>query len=175
MKKSDKTETVSAPATQGHKRFYRDQRTFKSDLYKLTVTKMKKNAAIQGEMPIVTEVEHCHFFHTVDSSGNPQTQCTPIGGHFHIMEVIPSANPDEAPQIICKSGPMKVVRKKDRYGKYSKQIVPADPELEDNHTHGITFLGTSDVVKQAPNAEALKAQNYFANKEVAPEGVAASE
>lgn len=167
--KESKKPTTEQPT--GHKRFYRDQRTFKSDLYKLDVAKMKKNVAIQGEAPILNEVEHCHFFHSVDSNGNPQNTCTPIGGHFHVMEVIPSSNPDEAPIVVCKSGPMKTVRKKDRFGKYSKVVVPADPDADDYHTHSITFLGTSDVVKAQPNAEAVKAQNYFANKETAPPDV----
>ena len=100
-------------------RVYKGTTEIDHDLYKLGVSKMKRNVGLNGAVEII-ELEHCHIFHTVDSNGRPQTTCSPVGGHHHEIEVIPQA--DGVP-LIKMSGPRKWIKKRVR-GKLQRVSVP---------------------------------------------------
>lgn len=138
------------------KRTFAEDRIIHSDLYKFEVEKMKRNVSWTEE-PEYVDVEHCHFFHTFDSDGKAQTQTSPVGGHFHLVEVIPSEDPTGVPTVICKSGPMHYETKKVQ-GKYKKMIVPQDRHGVDTHTHEVAYMHgkSSTVGLRKMNAEAIK-------------------
>lgn len=145
------------------KRIFRGNVKIHHDLFKLEVSIMKKNVAWDGTLELVS-VEHCHFFHTVDSDGNKQIYSSTIGGHFHDMEVI---HTDEGvPLVKCVSGPKQIAKKKNRdTGKYQKVTIPVNNW--DNHTHGIIYLNSHEVTKRKANVEAIKIQTIEAQK-IAP-------
>ena len=134
-------------------RVYKNQRTIHHDLYKLEMASFLKNIALPEEIEDWRKVEHCHFFHTVDSSGKKQEYCSPVGGHFHKIEIQP--NPDGGPPLIkTVSGPLKFVRRKVR-GKWQKEIAPVNDQ--DNHTHDVIYLRSDDIPLRQTNLEATSA------------------
>ena len=69
------------------KRVYSKDLTFDTDLFKLQVANMLKNAGYDDEKPILQSLEHCHFFRTFDSSGKPQIKCNSVAGHHHEVKI----------------------------------------------------------------------------------------
>lgn len=147
------------------------------DLYKLQVAPMMKNMAMDAEdgvevSPEFIKLEHCHIYHTVDSKGQPQTQCSPIGGHFHIIEVVTPGDGENPPVLKC-SGPKKYVR--DRITK-KKRIVPYEKDyadhngrtFTDDHTHEITYVSSEEFKPRQINMEATKFVAHIQSKEPAP-------
>ncbi len=122
------------------------------DLWKLEVEPMEKNVS-WNEIPDYQKVEHCHFFHTFDSAGKAQTFCVPVGGHFHEMEVI--QEPGKMPKVVCKSGPLKWARQKNkRTGRFEKVLVPFNDV--DEHRHETIYLHSKQVETRKINSEATK-------------------
>src|SRR5882757_9459539 len=68
------------------KRKMKDQQVLIHDLFKLLVSVHKKNVSWQKGIVKIVEIEHCHFFHTIDSTGIPNDACVPVSGHFHKVE-----------------------------------------------------------------------------------------
>jgi len=154
---------MSAKKTKTTKRIMKGTSEIYSDLFKLDVALMKKNIS-WSEVPDYVNVEHCHFFHTVDSSGIPQYTSTKIGGHYHKMEIIPSATKEDPPTVKCVSGPLKKVKQKQR-GRLVTVEVPA--EEEDYHTHEVTYLSSETVQIRRMKPEIINMQAVEANK-IAP-------
>lgn len=140
--------------------FQKSQKKIHS-LYKLEVAKFKKNTSYSGA-PKWEEVEHCHFFHTIDAAGGPQTECAPVGGHFHVMELVSPGTEDTPPVYRC-SPPMKRVRVKNPdTGRFEVKTVPANGV--DNHIHTVTYKH-SEIWSPSPvNDEFLKFQAAQARK-----------
>lgn len=129
-------------------------------LYKLEVTNLMKNVSYSGDAHWV-EVEHSHFFHTIDSSGKAQKECVPVGGHFHEMiEVVPAT--DDSPAVYKCSGPLKRVRQKNRMGQWEVISVPANNV--DDHTHEVTYKHTEIWTPPTINPEFVKYQQMMASK-----------
>lgn len=125
------------------------QRVFKTDkkimhdLYKLEVAEFQKNIAMDGEMPRYEPTAHCHYFHTVDKNGSPQTKCSPIASHFHIMEKTEEG-------VYKCSGPKKMLLDP----RTKKRFIADLPG--DTHTHDTTYMGSEEFKRSKLNAEAVK-------------------
>jgi len=69
------------------KRRYSNDLEVDTDTFKLELSYFIKNIGFDDQAPLPTSVEHCHFFHTYDSSGKPQDKCNSVGGHWHDIKV----------------------------------------------------------------------------------------
>lgn len=142
-------------ARAGGERVYKGTQELDHDLFKLDVARMKKNVSFT-EIPIWNYSEHVHIFHTIDSSGKKQTECAPVGGHFHAVEV--TMSPDGVPSLKV-SKPMIWVLVRDRKtGKKVKTAVlmtDEDPDSDD-HTHEVIYLGSEKIRLRKTNLEFAK-------------------
>ena len=129
-------------------------------LYKLALSTFKANKSWTSEANYV-DVEHTHFFHTINSSGQAQTTCAPVGGHFHEMILVTPATEDTPPVYKC-SGPMKKVRQKNAYGAWEVVSVPVNGI--DHHTHEVTYLHSEIWNPPKMNPEFTKLQAQMAAK-----------
>ncbi len=132
------------------------------DLYKLEVAKMKKNLSFRTDEENWQEIEHCHFFHSVDSAGRKQFQTNAVGNHYHKVTLV--ENGDGEVPTITVSPPMKKAKK----GKHLIEI--EDPN--DTHTHKITYKGSQVVKAREVSPEFVKFEAAMAAKKPKPvEGV----
>ena len=92
---------ASAPAPQApaaNSQAVQIKRTFSKtkdiihDLFKLALAKCKKNISYQKEKLELVDVEHVHFYHTVDSFGTKQKYCSFVAGHTHEVSVQSNGN-----------------------------------------------------------------------------------
>jgi len=153
-------------AVQPIKRLYREEASFYSDLFKLGVakmlrwtgwTKVSQNAPRDEKGNINTpdwvEVEHCHFFHTIDSNGKMQDYCQPVGQHVHKIEVVRDPrNPEDILEVKCVSGPLRW-EITDKYGKRQKMLMPVP---HDDHTHEMMYVKSNKINRPSMNSEAVK-------------------
>jgi hypothetical protein len=129
-------------------------------LYKLLSSTFKKNTSFTS-VPNWEDAEHVHFFHSISSSGDSQTTCVPIGGHFHEMIMVTPATETE-PAVYKCSGPLKKVRQKNSQGYWEVVSVPANGV--DNHTHEVEYKH-SEIWSPTPmNPEFIKLQTQMAAK-----------
>ena len=146
-------------------RRYSENMQVDSDLYKLEVAKMLKNIGWENAYPDpdtdLVAAEHTHFYHTVDSDGKEQIHSAPIGGHFHLMELVKSEVEWEPPLVKCVSGPLRWGHKKVS-GRLKKVTVPVN--TWDNHSHDVTYIRSNKVAKRKINTEAVAVQTMEANK-----------
>lgn len=121
-------------------------------LYKLEVAKIKKNVGLNGEVEI-QEVEHVHFFHSIDRNGVEQFTTVPTGGHFHELKLVKPATANEPPVYEC-SPALKKVKKKDKYGRWTVATVPYNGF--DNHTHDVKYIRSEEYIPVTVNPEFAK-------------------
>jgi len=162
--RAKKTEADAKPEIK--QRVFKHMDKVHHDLYKLEVAKMAKKIGLGSfedmDDPAIWQwVEHCHFFHTVDSNGRLQFYSTQIGGHFHEMEIIPQGD-DQPPILKCVSGPLVWGRVK-RKGKFVKEAIPVSG---DDHTHDITYLRSEVVERRVLNSAAALVETAGAPKSV---------
>lgn len=129
-------------------------------LYKLATANFKKNTSFTST-PSWVDVEHSHFFHSIDSSGQPQLQCVPIGGHFHEMILVTPAT-ESKPAVYKCSTPLKKVRQKNANGEWEIASVPA--ANVDHHTHEVQYLHSEIWTPPTMNPEFVKLQAQMAAK-----------
>lgn len=146
--------TKQQTQTPQQQRKFQTQKEFLHDLFKLTVSKLKKNIAIDGQQPDYVDIEHVHFFHTITSDGKPQTRTNSVAGHFHKIKITPT-QPGHPPIVECASGPLKEVVKL-QYGKRIKTEVPFDEV--DTHTHTVEYHKSNVILERVKNMEAAKAE-----------------
>lgn len=130
-------------------RKYKGHQEWDHDLFKLKLEKLKMNKSWIFRAPRLVDVEHCHFFHSVNPrTGAKNSRCTHIGGHFHEVEFEwVNGKP------VTKCGPaMKEVKVKLPGRKnYVTQVRPLswpavnqktgeELTLVDKHTHEIDYL-----------------------------------
>lgn len=172
MAKAKTTSNASyapAPETKAQRveRVYKGTQEAHHDLFKLEVESMKKNTAWDGTVELVS-VEHCHFFHTVNSDGKKQIYSSAIGGHFHKMELVEVEG--GVPEVKCVSGPVKIAKRKNKMtGKWEKVLVPTSEY--DNHTHDVKYINSSKVQIRKTNSEAAVVQAMVAQKTAPIPGV----
>lgn len=150
-------------------RVYKDAKTIHHDLYKLEVGSFMKNLAVSGSDDLdLVKVEHCHFFHTVNSEGKQQTNSSMIAGHFHIMKITPQK--DGPPKVTCASGPMMFARKStiDAKGKRKFKTVIVPINDYDNHTHKVTYLRSTEVKQRVINTEAVQVETHWGSHAAPP-------
>jgi len=127
-------------ATKKVNRVYAQDLEIDSDLFKLEVNMMKKNLGADDKKPLLTGVEHCHFFRTYDSSGKKQNKCGSIGGHYHEVSV-----------SVDSKGNLKA--------ECSKAI---GTKFNDDHVHNVAYIRSDKVQKRTINEDA---QMYIAKME----------
>ena len=154
------------------KRVFRETQEFYHDLFKLEVSKMLKwvghrqdskewfkNPRSGEKNKDWLELEHTHVFHTINSNGQIQYYCAPVGGHFHRMKVVRKDN--GVPEVVCDSGPLKFETKKVA-GKFEKVEVPATEF--DNHKHKVDYVRSDQVKRTQLSKEAAKVIGHDAHK-----------
>lgn len=151
--------TVKKQPTQP--RFFQKTQEIHCDTFKLEVAKMKKNLALLGAADDIVNIEHCHFFRTYNSDGKKETHCHPVGGHTH--EVVYKEVEGGVAEIVSISGPVSIVTKVVK-GKRQKISQPMNADIEDFHTHDITYHGSSSVMKRQPDPRAAQMQGEEATK-----------
>ncbi len=120
----------------------------------------KRNVSY-SETPEWQDVEHCHFFHSIDSNGQEQKHCAPVGGHFHEMILITPATETDPPVYKC-SPPLRKVRRRNAYGQW--EIVTAPANDIDSHTHEIHYKHSELWTPKHINPEFAKLQQAMHNK-----------
>jgi len=103
-----------------------------------------------------TTIEHCHFFHTIDSKGTVQSRCTPINGHFHDISIVQDGTADSPP--VYKVGPAKKEVLKKVNGKLRKTIIEVP---YDGHTHKMEYLRSEILKPRSISAEAAQSASLF--------------
>lgn len=116
------------------KRVYTEELVIDSDTFKLEVSNFSKNLSFDDKRPLLIGVEHCHFFHTFDSSGKHMTTSNQVGGHHHEVTV----REDKNGKLLASCGP----------------AIPAN--FGDNHTHKTTYLKSDRFKVRKMNDEAQR-------------------
>ena len=112
-----------------------------TDTYKLEVSAYKRNLSWEKKQkPSLIDVEHCHFYHSFDSSGKKMDKCNHVGGHAHhvVTEV------DEKGDLIGTCGPA-------IGGFPGGKGVPAD-----KHIHKVRYIKSDKTQRRRYNEEAQK-------------------
>jgi hypothetical protein len=178
----DKTETVNAGpvssianAEPTFKRNMTGKKEIFTDLFKLMVSKVIKyegwdeaNEHPESHPNKFSTWEHTHPFRTFDKKGDKMNTCTPIGGHFHVIEWEENSNPDSPPRIKSVSGPM-VMQKQRIKGVFKMAPVPAN-EFDD-HTHDVEYLRSSKIEFSTTNIEASRVVAFESSKTAPLQGV----
>jgi hypothetical protein len=145
-----------------------------TDLFKLRVEKVIKYEGWdeQNEHPNThpnkfSTWEHTHPFRTFDKKGDKMNHCTPIGGHFHMVEWDDNGA-DGVPTIKSVSGPMVMSKKRIR-GELKTVPVPANDY--DDHTHDVEYIRSCKIETSTTNIEAAKVMAYEASKTAPLSGV----
>lgn len=158
MAKASLQPAAAAVSESTQKRFYRGTDEIDHDLFKLETSVMKKNMSYLSDSPYYNYVEHCHFFHTVDSSGKKQEHSTAVGGHFHSVAVNNNAN--GIPTVIV--GPaMRMIRTM----KNGKPVKVTEALTDDTHTHEATYKHSQKIKIREANVEAAKFQSAIQAKQ----------
>ncbi len=126
---------------------YRDQIQVDHHLFKGLVGVALKRDKF-GPIPIKS-IEHVHYFHSVNSQGNPQRFCNAVCGHVHewSWEVNPATGELEAKcgpplkKVVrpLKNGTTKVTYEKITLMDDDKNIIP------DNHTHDLEYIASTRI------------------------------
>lgn len=141
-------------STEDQNRYYTNQQEVDSDLFKLSVSMMKKNHAMDGAVePIYVDHEHTHIFRTVDSRGKAQQHCSPIGGHFHEVKV-EYIGRAKRPKITFIGPPLEW--RQSRQGRRTTRV--AVQVQHDNHTHTAEYLRSQKIKMAEVSKEFLKLQ-----------------
>lgn len=174
----DEGEGAPMPVIKRQERIYKSTQEVDHDLFKLEVATMRKNVSFTDK-PHIEEFEHCHIYHTVDSSGKKQEASSPVGGHHHPITLV--VDPSGVPTL--KVGPpAKWVKKKIR-GVMRRVSEPiwlegaegVEGERErDEHTHAVSYLGSERIKLRQPNVEFAKMESALKSmREPSIEGVKA--
>lgn len=165
-------------ASKKARKVYRDDIQIETDLFKLLPTGLKRNISIEKDQPNLIDVEHCHFYHSMNErNGQANTEAVPVGGHTHkitinwdksvtIKKTLPNGKEMtyEGPEVIC-GPPVAKKRKKIQGRGWVNVDVPVkfkrDPDLGedmvDDHTHEVAYI-RSEIITKAGLAQKIEAQ-----------------
>lgn len=146
-------------------------RSFRTDLFKAEVASYRKNTSWKFAQPKLENVEHCHFFHTYDSNGRPQTKTNSVGGHYHEIKW----KVDQSGELVAECGPPIVIMDKDpETGKRFRKPRPKqlayysananDGEgglIVDNHTHTMRYVHSEELNQDTIRAKQRQAGQYI--------------
>lgn len=147
----DQKPTIQAVAP---KTVYRDQVQIDHHLFKGEVAKCIKRDKF-GPIPFL-QIEHVHFFHSVNSAGQKQRFSNAVAAHMH--EWTYQSNP-ETGEWEAKCGPP--LRKNVRLGKNGQTKVTYDRikfkddegnQIDDNHSHQMSYMGSQKISQATVNA-----------------------
>jgi hypothetical protein len=169
LKKKQPGASASQATTITQKRVFGKKLDLLHDLYKLKVANALRYIGFDEKGHLInpiqdgqfnhmdwTQIEHCHFFHTIDQRGQAQRTCTTINGHFHDVELVSEAT-DDSPAVYRCSGPKKVVM--DRVnGRMVKRIINVP---FDDHTHDVSYLRSEVLQPRKLSSDALAAASKF--------------
>jgi hypothetical protein len=151
------------------RRTYTTTQSKDHDLFKCRLAKFIRDLSWAKDGSQRQEVEHVHFFHTIDSSGRDLKETNNVGGHFHEVKIIPAKDENSLPKVICGPARTWVIQGK---GKNKKRVMVApriavgtDNEEADEHTHEMDYLGSQRIPLRKPNVEAAKYQAEVAAKQ----------
>lgn len=125
------------------------------DLFKLEVERVGKNIAVPGSQPLLVGIDHCHYYHSVNSRGKKQADCTPIAGHTHKVTYHKDDNGDLVGEC---SGPYSRQLIKLANGTRAERVMPTKG---DNHTHKVTYQNSSVFKMKDINPDAVKHASYY--------------
>jgi hypothetical protein len=152
-----KVDAPELPRTEGEPiRRLKGTKRLHHDLFKLKIAKFKKILGIPDinllkknpELVRIVDVEHCHFFHSVDSNGRPQKYSNSIGGHCHEIKVYM----DEHGVLQAECGPP--LRRLDKSRAEPK-------EQYDYHTHEIEYIESEEFTARVANQDAVVYASRF--------------
>lgn len=129
-------------------RVYAKKEEVDHDLYKLNAAALKRDIGYNNQHPILESVEHVHFYHSIDSRGNPQEFSTKIAGHFHRITIMDDGT------AICSEPLMEVISR--RGGRQQKSYVKVP---HDNHTHEVVYRCSEKIKPVVINPEFVKLQS----------------
>lgn len=142
------------------KMFFKNNKEHVHHLFKAEVAKCKKNMAWQKGVVQIEEVEHCHFFHTINSQGIEQTYTSPIAGHFHKItwkvdaatgELVAECGPALHKRMVKKpNGEMKSKIEEIKF--YDGMGDDGSTYVKDDHTHEMTYRGSEIITKKSVQA-----------------------
>ncbi len=163
-----------APSSAIQQRNMSGKKEIFTDLFKLMVAKVIKYEGWdeENEHPEThpnkfSTWEHTHPFRTFDKSGKKMDTCTPIGGHFHVVEWDDNGK-DGVPTIKSVSGPMVMQKQKVRG---VTKLVPVPSNEFDDHTHDVEYLRSSKIEFSTTNVEAARVVAFDAQKTAPLSGV----
>ena len=136
-------------APQQQARSYFGQSILDHDLFKLAAAPMVRNTSYEGQVPKLIDIEHCHIYHTIDSSGRKMDTCSAVGGHFHMMKV--NQTEGGVPQVTCSPAMRYVLQKINGRLQRVMTTVPGD-----DHTHEVVYLGSQKIQPRQLNAEGAR-------------------
>lgn len=116
------------------------------DLFKLEVASFKKNIGT-ARSPRLIDTEHCHFFHTFDSSGRKMEYSSSIGGHAHKITV-----KEVDGKLVAECGPAIKIDRAEKGEANSKE----ERAFTDNHIHEVLYVDSEEVEIRRRNPNALR-------------------
>lgn len=138
-------------------RIFKGHRKVIHDLFELKRAIFKQNVSYKFFSPQIVEIEHKHFFHSVDRKGLPNNVSSDNSGHFHYVEL--SADKDGKMKVKCGPAMRKITKKvkgKERdvvepvfYG--AEDINEIDPQtgkrvaIIDDHTHELEYVSAEEL------------------------------
>jgi hypothetical protein len=136
---------------------------FRHDLYKAGIARMKRNMSWKKGEVLIQEIEHVHFYHSVNSRGRPQRYTGTVGAHFHEVEW----SQDEKGNLVAKCGKPLTHRYRQAAGrqkKFMSEVKWYDEEKQqdvvDTHVHDMTYVHTEflsqETVRQAQQGAAAQ-------------------
>lgn len=145
-----------------------------TDLFKLMVAKVIKYEGWDeaSEHPDThpnkfSTWEHTHPFRTFDKKGDKMNHCTPIGGHFHMIEWNDNGA-GGVPTIKSVSGPMVMQKQKVRGRMVT---VPVAANEYDDHAHDVEYIRSCKIEFSTTNVEAARVMAFEASKTAPLSGV----
>lgn len=114
---------------------------------------MKRNVSFKKGAPKIEEIDHVHFFHTVNAQLVPQKYTSTIGGHFH--EITWGVAEDGVTPVVKSVGPpmtYRYVKKPSGQKKMLSRVSwkdldsdSPDAAMSDNHTHVFTYIHSEEI------------------------------
>lgn len=78
---------AAASPAKAVERTFQKTRSIVHDLFKLKLANARKNVAYKENTLEMQNIEHVHFFHTIDSHGFEQKVSQPVAGHMHEVKI----------------------------------------------------------------------------------------
>ena len=120
----------------------------KSHCFKLESAVFLRNISFNSKKPLIETFDHCHIFHTYDSSGKELKQCNSVGGHYHIITLREENGKfiADCSTPICNKGSSDLLDK-------------------DKHTHNVVYLKSEEFQARNVSVEASQLVSAFLNED----------